>query len=48
MKLRALLNGTPAMPKPAPDPQCTAITKAGTRCRLPHLPGSDKCVLHQP
>jgi hypothetical protein len=32
----------------ASDPQCTATTRAGARCRLPASAGSDKCLLHKP
>ena len=48
MKLRDLLKGTAAHPPfvPSPDPICAAYTKAGKRCRLPHIAGSDKCAVH--
>lgn len=30
-----------------PDPRCTAVTRAGARCRLPAAPGDVVCVLHR-
>jgi anaerobic selenocysteine-containing dehydrogenase len=33
-------------PAAVPDPQCTATTRAGSRCRLPVVPGTDRCLVH--
>jgi len=35
-------------PAAVPDPQCTATTRAGARCRLPAVPGTSTCLLHKP
>jgi hypothetical protein len=31
-----------------PDPQCTALTRNGNRCRLPVIPGTATCRVHKP
>jgi len=40
---------SPAKPPPAtepPDTRCTEVTRKGTRCKLPAVPGSDRCLIH--
>jgi hypothetical protein len=36
----------PAADFPAEPWRCTATTGKGTRCKLPAVPGSDRCLVH--
>jgi hypothetical protein len=36
-----------ALAEMAPERQCAAMTKAGTRCKRPAMDGSDYCSMHQ-
>ena len=38
----------PVVVAPPADPQCTALTRTGRRCRLPRLGAAPYCVLHLP